>query len=584
MEKLKENINFFFKIYLSFFCLLGCNSSVIVSDMGSQSVKDENSRESEENSTSNIYSISDLDVSIEAHDTLGFDIEVEGQDGTLKAFYCNSTDTPACIPELDGTEIEIVQTESGYSALPPKLGVSDDIADTLKISVLVIHNNQTQGKETLTYTIPAIVKIFRSVGPGSTTSLASSGGATLNITDSIAEFGVALADTIGVGDIIQYDTDNDNVVDSVIAIHGRLNSNFYLVKNIDGSAVSDLAIPDQDWEIFRAYTSIRDAESAIENTGIDDTLENFDSWSGGRDLVTNTEQWNITLYADAEDTGGELEIIGWTTDDDHYLHIYTPTKKSEVGVSQRHQGLLNGPGFVFRDWIRFQDNKTIIEGVIVKYSGTRGLAVVFRPITDPAKAYFIGNIVYTDSANTGWGPVGTFAGGGADQEFYIINNIIIPAQPGSAYAGIYTTHSSGPQTYKVFAYNNTIYCTHDNGAHGILRDSGSLYLKNNLVDCSNSSSNDFGDDGGTGSIVDAYNNISTDDTADDFGSANNSGNIVNQTYVFLDAGNFNFEQTSMDTTGKGQALNLANDSEFPFSLDILGESRNHWDIGAYAYE
>ena len=40
-----------------------------------------------------------------------------------------------------------------------------------------------------------------------------------------------------------------------------------------------------------------------------------------------------------------MDLVGWTTDAESYIKIYTPTETNEVGVSQRHDGT-DGTGYV----------------------------------------------------------------------------------------------------------------------------------------------------------------------------------------------------------------------------------------------
>src|SRR5690606_5909463 len=91
---------------------------------------------------------------------------------------------------------------------------------------------------------------------------------------------------------------------------------------------------DQDWRIYRAYTSLANALAGIENSAIG---VNFDVWSA-RNLVTNNEQWNIALYGDNADSNS-ISAYSWTMSEKNYLRIFAPSKPSEVGVSQRHVGV-----------------------------------------------------------------------------------------------------------------------------------------------------------------------------------------------------------------------------------------------------
>jgi len=166
----------------------------------------------------------------------------------------------------------------------------------------------------------------------------------LAVVSSIATFSSALPLNIGVGDALELDTDNSGTIDAsdeILFIHERFSNTQYYVRKADGSAATDTSsATEEQWNIFRAYTALANAEAGTENTGIDADLVNFDTFSGGKDISTagSSEQWNIALYADAADTA-EVDIDGWTTDAEHYIKVYTPTRAPEVGQSQRHNGV-----------------------------------------------------------------------------------------------------------------------------------------------------------------------------------------------------------------------------------------------------
>ena len=185
------------------------------------------------------------------------------------------------------------------------------------------------------------ISIYRSVGPSATSALTTGTANNLTISSSIATFASALDNNIGVGDALQYDSDNNGTIDSIAFIHGRTDSTHYTVKTVAGSNVADLTTADNNWSIFRAYISLANAETGTENTGINDTVENFDTWIGGKDISStgSNEQWNIACYANGTTADvTAVTIDGWTTDVDSYIKIYTPVLTSEVGVGQRHEG------------------------------------------------------------------------------------------------------------------------------------------------------------------------------------------------------------------------------------------------------
>ena len=197
------------------------------------------------------------------------------------------------------------------------------------------------------FSAQAATQIFRSVGPGATGVLANDGShaRTVTLTGGVATFSVALADNIGVGDAVIIDTGGtDQAIDAsdtLLFIHSRASSTSYTLRTHTGATPSDISINDT-YSIYRAYTSLANAEAGTKNTSIPIVFN-----GGNRDLVTNDEQWNIACYANgttADTTAVTVE--GWTTDVDNFIKIYTPTLSTEVGVSQRHSGKPNGGNYI----------------------------------------------------------------------------------------------------------------------------------------------------------------------------------------------------------------------------------------------
>ena len=181
--------------------------------------------------------------------------------------------------------------------------------------------------------------LYRSVGI-TATALASGAGNTLTIAGSTATFASGLPTNIGVGDAIQYDSDNNSTIDALAFIYGRTSSQIFTVKNKSGAAATPTATPDTDWAIYRAYTSLANWESQTENTSISDApvaLRNFDT---STNLVSANTTMNVACYGDGADTA-LVTVGGWITAVNNYIRIYTPYLASEVGTSQRHSGTWN---------------------------------------------------------------------------------------------------------------------------------------------------------------------------------------------------------------------------------------------------
>ena len=132
-------------------------------------------------------------------------------------------------------------------------------------------------------------KIYRSVGPSATTAIAVGTSNAMNITGDRATFATALPDNVGVGDVIQYDDDDDGDIDSsdsLAFVTGRISNTQYTISNASGGAPNPVN-SDNNWSLFRAYTSLANAEKGVENTGIDSDLRNFDDWTAGGDATTD---------------------------------------------------------------------------------------------------------------------------------------------------------------------------------------------------------------------------------------------------------------------------------------------------------
>ncbi|MCK9378913.1 MAG: hypothetical protein M0P97_02090, partial [Candidatus Moranbacteria bacterium] len=244
-----------------------------------------------------------------------------------------------------------------------------------------------------------IIKIYRSVAPDADGTLeALTTGATnaLTIASSTATFATALANNIGVGDAIQYDDDGDSDIDasdSIVFISARTDSTHFTVKTASG-AIPTAVSADTDWSLFRAYTSLANAETGTENLAIDADLRNFDSWSGGRDIAASSEQWNIACYANGTTADAtRVTVSGWTTAAQNYLKIYTPTLVTEVGTSQRHNGAWNTSKYNFSNDI---DSTAVsyvrIDGLQMFMTGDDGGYMV-RVINSGPKTEISNNIV-----------------------------------------------------------------------------------------------------------------------------------------------------------------------------------------------
>lgn len=425
----------------------------------------------------------------------------------------------------------------------------------------------------------ATTAIYRSASPAATSALAVGTSNSLTISGSTATFASALPSNVGVGDALQYDSDGNGSIDSIAFIHGRTSSTVYTVKSASGATPTAVS-GDNDWSLFRAYTSLGNAESGTENASIDSAVQNFDTFSGGNNLVTGDLQWNILLYANGTTGDSSLTIDGWTASATQYLNIYTPTSTAEVGTSQRHAGVwddtkykLDGttsPALTIADQyvrvsgLQIDGASTTASQTVVSFSGSGG----------NTESRFFQNIVKKPAGGSSNVGVSIAPSG---LNFYIYDNLIYDIA-GTSGIGIYDTSGSGSFVY---AYNNTIANASSTGALGVRTGTTSrMMLKNNLFTNDNIAAT------GTMAAGSDYNatNNATMGAGYTVTGAGNTHDRTSQTFTFTGAASKNFHLSSSDLGALDFGATLSADSNLPFNFDMDGNIRSGtWDIGAFEF-
>jgi hypothetical protein len=423
--------------------------------------------------------------------------------------------------------------------------------------------------------------IYRSAAPddngdNNIAALATGGSNAVTISGSTATFTTALPDNIGVGDVLQYDSNNNGSIgagDAPAFISGRTSSTVYTVKTAAGGIPTARAA-DTTWSIFRAYTSLFNAEAGTENTAIDSNLRNFDTWSGGKDISTSGEQWNIALYANGTtaDTTA-VAVSGWTTSASNYIRVYTPYLSSEVGTSQRHNGKWDDTKYRLEISNTVAISSTVdyirIDGLQVKLTSNAGANIHAISVrgsatgntTDIRVTNNIVQGVLSGSASNNYGIL-SYQGTAGSNVIKIANNIVYGFNNSSSGVGIGMT---GVTSY---IYNNTVV----NSYIGYFSSGSTTTLINNIV----KGSGDTNAYNGTFASGSDYN--ATDGT-DSVGTGTH--NRVSQTFSFVNADGNDFHLASTDAGAKDFGVNLSADANLAFSTDIDGDTRSGlWDIGA----
>jgi hypothetical protein len=417
--------------------------------------------------------------------------------------------------------------------------------------------------------LSAATPIYRSVGPYNTLALVTGGSTnTLTISGTTATFSQAVPNMVGVGDVIEYASTGTLPLNRVAFIHGRTNSQTFSVRAADGSAPTAVSAG-TIWYIFRAYASLDDASQRRENAGLDSGLRDFDAGTGGANLVGLNLQLNLACYADAEDNTQAVFDSSWITDSTRFLKIYTPYATSEVGVSQRHQGVWTTAAYrlVVPIWIlpnynclELQTSTVYVEGLQLQQASDGESDIWIHNTSSTVEIYISQNII-RGAMKTSWSygiiDVNTTTSG----VVRIWNNIVYDFYGTSMAAGI----STDAANLTSYVYNNTV----QNCYIGIDCDSGVSVPINCLVqDCT---------DGFVGAFGAAADYNLSDLAADAPGTHSRNSTVV----TFVNRAGDNFHLDTGDLGAKDNGIPLASDPNLAFSDDIDRETRSGaWDIGA----
>jgi uncharacterized delta-60 repeat protein len=416
-------------------------------------------------------------------------------------------------------------------------------------------------------------KLYRSVGITATDLNTDS--RTAEISGSTATFSGDMPANVGVGDVLVYNNGSDRIA----FIHGRTSTTVFTVKDKDGGTPA-AAAAGTSVGVFRAYTSLSNWESQIENANISEPTE--DDVNPSTDLVATNTIMMVPCYGDGEDTAS-VYIDSWTTGPNNYIKIYTPTSLSEVGTSQRHNGAWDTSAYrISQDGSYFapigvRERYIRIDGLQidsnVEHNGESNGIHVSDDNSDAPVEIHISNSIFRmtaappSTAAFGIGALNGFGDVTFDNSLYVAkvwNNIIY----GYAVSGGGGTCIYAQNYGTVYAYNNT--CVGGSGAtNGIAAwDNVDFYAKNNMsIDFTDPYKNTFN--------AESTNNVS--DTGDAPGS-----NPINGEPTFVDKAGNDYHLANTDTVAQGAGADLDGDSNLAMVDDIDGDHRDSTqpDIGA----
>lgn len=429
----------------------------------------------------------------------------------------------------------------------------------------------------------AQTQIYRSTQYGKTSALKVGTGINLTISGTTATFASAMPDTVGVGDAIQYDATGLGSVTNICFISARTSSTVYTVQDAAGGTPT-ACTNDQDWSIFRAYTSWANVESGTENTGISATVRAFDA--GNENLSSANENWNVACYR-GFDTDN-VDFSGWTFNTNNRLTFYSPTSTAEVGLTQRHAGLYPGTTLTAVNksgaitfGISSINQQISFRGIIFHMNGVECSILNFQnanssSVFEVTESVFVGR--------NGSGCSGTAAGigyaSGVNGRLNVRNCIFYNFDGSGSNSGagrhaaiIYT--NDGSSTGTIYVYNVTDY--NSNYTIDFEEPQGNVVVKNVISQASDT----FGFFATGGASFDAASDYNLSDRAADAPGANSK----NSTSVsFVATGSNNFHLNSGDTGAGNSGVDLSADANLVVTTDIDGAARptgaNTVDMGA----
>lgn len=299
--------------------------------------------------------------------------------------------------------------------------------------------------------------------------------------------------------------------------------------------------------------------------------------AAGRDFSTITA-WESALQGtltevefgdckDDSDFNEQVTINGSTTNSTAFFHLITDARNRHKGVvgegvKMDNQTPGNDP------IISVRDPQTRIEGFLITASGSTATVEETAISTGggAGNSRFRHNIIY-EIPNNGADVNGISTGNGNIGSIDIQNSIF------------YAIGGNGVLAANGNVIFNVSHCTlHGCSGDGLVCGSGDIRAANNIS--FNNTGSDYADIGTGEFTFLSKNNMSSDDTADDFGGFPGT-NIVDASgsaqFVSVEKGSEDFH---LNPTASAKGAGNVNELLQPVGLDIDGQDRRRWDMGA----
>lgn len=273
---------------------------------------------------------------------------------------------------------------------------------------------------------------------------------TADIDGGVATLAAIAPAPVGIGDVVVLPGP------TLAFVRERIADNKIRLVDVNGAPFT-MVLANAAFDVYRAYTDLNDLESLLENSAIPTAVRDFD---GDRDLVAADVAIAFALYADDVETS-TTDISGWTTSREHYIRLFSPTAKRDVGVSQRHTGVFGGATIEAGDpfpALEIYQSHVRIEGLSIRAYGQgtnlSGLLVfasapdidvrVDHSILDGNGADSTDGILHLEADGAGAGGI-----------FRVSNNIVYAAPTGTAECMWHRDANGASALFYIF--NNTAF-------------------------------------------------------------------------------------------------------------------------------
>lgn len=282
------------------------------------------------------------------------------------------------------------------------------------------------------------------------------------------------------------------------------------------------------------------------------------------DLVASDVQIDIILDGTTPDTSFSGNVQSFTTDATRFIRVTT-------APSARHSGYWDSglvrfsTGAAVGGFFTSLPAFTRFESVVFECAGTAGYSYIYVGASGCNGIVFDACLFHKSQAAAQYTDYWAFNLTGVNTKKILVRNCIVTGNWAGLFKGNY-----GDTNSVIGIYNNTVV-----GANAGINlentTNNKAFVYNNLIELRSGASGN----GWNTATQTTGNNITSDNTSPQTG-------LRNLTATYVNAAGYDCRLDASDTVAKDAGSDRSADSNFPFSVDIVGNTRSGlWDIGAF---